>query len=363
MPEPIQLLDEHGTRTRPPEWDPWIAGPRRRRARRPLRGHGRRPPHRHRGDRAPAPGRARPLAAAARARRPRRSAPAARSAPTTSCSPATARTASPTAAASTSVDLVRVWRGTHRLGVEPVRHQHGHAAGHHRRADAARDRLRARHPERRRRRRSRVAYFGDGATSQGDVNEAMVFAVDLPGARRLLLPEQPVGDLRAGAPAGPRAARRPARPASASRRAGRRQRRARGHGRDARRRSTAPAPEAARRFIEAVTYRMGPHTTSDDPTRYRDPAELEEWGAADPIARLRRLPRAARRVRRRARGAASREAADASRASCARDAPRSTDPPALDVFDHVYAEPHPGSIASATSTPRYLEGFAREAAR
>ena len=27
-------------------------------------------------------------------------------------------------------------------------------------------------------------------------------------------------------------------------------------------------------FLEAVTYRMGPHTTSDDPTRYRDPAEV-----------------------------------------------------------------------------------------
>ena len=30
-------------------------------------------------------------------------------------------------------------------------------------------------------------------------------------------------------------------------------------------------------LIEAVTYRMGPHTTSDDPTRYRSQAEVEQW--------------------------------------------------------------------------------------
>ena len=42
-------------------------------------------------------------------------------------------------------------------------------------------------------------------------------------------------------------------------------------------------------FVEAYTYRMGAHTTSDDPTRYRDEAEVEEWRAKDPILRLRRL--------------------------------------------------------------------------
>ena len=40
-------------------------------------------------------------------------------------------------------------------------------------------------------------------------------------------------------------------------------------------------------LIEAVTYRMGPHTTSDDPTRYRDDDEVERWRARDPIARYR----------------------------------------------------------------------------
>jgi pyruvate dehydrogenase E1 component alpha subunit len=40
-------------------------------------------------------------------------------------------------------------------------------------------------------------------------------------------------------------------------------------------------------FVEAVTYRMGPHSTSDDPTRYRSDAEVEAWARKDPLDRLR----------------------------------------------------------------------------
>lgn len=40
-------------------------------------------------------------------------------------------------------------------------------------------------------------------------------------------------------------------------------------------------------LIEAVTYRLGPHTTSDDPTRYRSTAEVDHWAALDPIPRYR----------------------------------------------------------------------------
>jgi pyruvate dehydrogenase E1 component alpha subunit len=40
-------------------------------------------------------------------------------------------------------------------------------------------------------------------------------------------------------------------------------------------------------LIEAVTYRMGAHSSSDDPTRYRDPQEVERWKGKDPIDRLR----------------------------------------------------------------------------
>jgi len=42
-------------------------------------------------------------------------------------------------------------------------------------------------------------------------------------------------------------------------------------------------------FIEAVTYRMEGHTTSDDPKRYRPTGELETWAERDPILRLERL--------------------------------------------------------------------------
>jgi pyruvate dehydrogenase E1 component alpha subunit len=40
-------------------------------------------------------------------------------------------------------------------------------------------------------------------------------------------------------------------------------------------------------FIEAVTYRLGDHTTADDARRYRDQAEVDAWKARDPILRLR----------------------------------------------------------------------------
>ncbi|GLY78688.1 pyruvate dehydrogenase (acetyl-transferring) E1 component subunit alpha [Actinoallomurus iriomotensis] len=39
-------------------------------------------------------------------------------------------------------------------------------------------------------------------------------------------------------------------------------------------------------LIEAFTYRMGAHTTTDDPTRYRLEAELEAWKLKDPIERV-----------------------------------------------------------------------------
>jgi pyruvate dehydrogenase E1 component alpha subunit len=41
-------------------------------------------------------------------------------------------------------------------------------------------------------------------------------------------------------------------------------------------------------LIEAFTYRMNPHTTSDDARRYREDDEVETWRRRDPIARLRR---------------------------------------------------------------------------
>jgi TPP-dependent pyruvate/acetoin dehydrogenase alpha subunit len=56
--------------------------------------------------------------------------------------------------------------------------------------------------------------------------------------------------------------------------------------------ATREALERARRgdgptLIEAVTYRLGAHSSSDDPTRYRDPAEVEAWQPREPLARFR----------------------------------------------------------------------------
>ena len=42
-------------------------------------------------------------------------------------------------------------------------------------------------------------------------------------------------------------------------------------------------------LIEAVTYRLGPHTTADDPDRYRAGDEGDEWEAKDPLARIKTL--------------------------------------------------------------------------
>ncbi len=45
-------------------------------------------------------------------------------------------------------------------------------------------------------------------------------------------------------------------------------------------------------LIEAVTYRLGAHTTADDPTRYVDPAEEQRWKLRDPLIRFRAWMRA-----------------------------------------------------------------------
>ncbi len=55
---------------------------------------------------------------------------------------------------------------------------------------------------------------------------------------------------------------------------------------------TREAVERARRgggptFVEAVTFRMGGHSSSDDPTRYREKELVETWEKRDPVERLR----------------------------------------------------------------------------
>jgi len=58
-------------------------------------------------------------------------------------------------------------------------------------------------------------------------------------------------------------------------------------------RATRDAARSAREglgptLVEAVTYRIGPHSSSDDPSRYRDEAEVAAWQARDPLPRFRK---------------------------------------------------------------------------
>jgi pyruvate dehydrogenase E1 component alpha subunit len=95
-------------------------------------------------------------------------------------------------------------------------------------------------------------------------------------------------------------------------------------------------------LIEARTYRMGPHNTSDDPTRYVDAAELEEQRAFDPVARVRRYLTAeglADEASEEALVAELRAEFDAAFAEVEASAP----PGAAAMFDQVYARP-PGRL-------------------
>lgn len=93
-------------------------------------------------------------------------------------------------------------------------------------------------------------------------------------------------------------------------------------------------------FIEALTYRMGPHTTADDPTRYRAAAETELWARRDPIDRLRRLMERESLWDERF-AAEVTERADTAAAELRHATTTMPDPDPSTLFDHVYADPHP----------------------
>ena len=203
-----------------------------------------------------------------------------------------------------------------------------------------------------------IAYFGDGATSQGDVNEAFVwasvfnapivffcqnnqYAISEPLERQTRVPlyQRAAGFGFPGV-------------------------RVDGNDVLASYAVTRAALDNARHgqgptLIEAYTYRMGAHTTSDDPTRYRIASEVEAWQAKDPIARLTRVPGASSSIAddallRRGRRAGPREP----RCTCASGCSRMPDPEPLTMFDHVY--PHRLARArrsSASSSPRTMASF------
>ena len=205
-----------------------------------------------------------------------------------------------------------------------------------------------------------IVYFGDGATSQGDVSEAFSwasvfnapvvffcqnnqYAISAPQERQSRIPLY---------------------------------QRARGFGFPGVRVDgndvlacyavTQQAMRAAREgqgptLIEAFTYRMGAHTTTDDPTRYRLASELEAWRLRDPIERVRSyLARTGQA------NAAFFEQVDAEAAELGTHVRQAChelpDPAPMTVFDHVYAGPNAILDAERAQYEAYLDGF-EEAAR
>ncbi|MCU1580428.1 MAG: pdhA [Rhodoglobus sp.] len=252
-------------------------------------------------------------------------------------------------------DLLRVWRGTAASGWNPYSvgmatpaiiigaqtlHATGYALG------CMKDGVDS----------VAVAYFGDGAMSQGDVNEAMVFAASFAAPVVFFCQNnqwaisEPVSLQAKG-----RLADRPPGFGIPSIRV---------DGNDvlAVMAATRSALDRARAgggptFIEAVTYRMGPHTTSDDPSRYVDPLQREEWAAKDPLARVEAHLRA-QGVLTHALAASIQAAADDVAARFRAGCLALEEPAPLSVFDNVYATPHSGIARQRSQYAAYLEGFA-----
>ena len=112
-------------------------------------------------------------------------------------------------------------------------------------------------------------------------------------------------------------------------------------------------------LIEAYTYRMGAHTTSDDPTRYRADAEVQAWKLRDPIERVRSYLHKQQLV-----DANFLTAVDAEAETLAvrlRAGVRALpDPDPTSMFRHAYAEPHPLVDEERRHYESYLAGFATE---
>ena len=93
-------------------------------------------------------------------------------------------------------------------------------------------------------------------------------------------------------------------------------------------------------LIEAFTYRMGAHTTSDDPTRYRVDAEVEVWKHRDPVERVKALLVHEYKIKKSALSEVTAEA-DAMALQLREDVLAMGRPDPITMFDHAYAAPHP----------------------
>ena len=183
-----------------------------------------------------------------------------------------------------------------------------------------------------------IVYYGDGASSEGDVHESMVFAASYQTPEVFFLQNN---QWAISVPV-----ERQSRTPLVDRSAGYGIPSVRIDGNDvlASYAVTRTALDQARagsgpRFIEAMTYRMGAHTSSDDPTKYREGGEVDDWGARDPITRYERYLRG--------RGVADAFFAEAEAEAEDVAADLRTRifeipvPTPESMFDHVYSEPNP----------------------
>lgn len=89
-------------------------------------------------------------------------------------------------------------------------------------------------------------------------------------------------------------------------------------------------------FIEAVTYRLGDHTTADDARRYRDQAEVDLWKTRDPLIRLRGLLKE-KKLWNDSKEAELQERAERDVAAAVQRAEGIEAPATTEVFDHTFA--------------------------
>lgn len=206
-----------------------------------------------------------------------------------------------------------------------------------------------------------MVYFGDGGTSEGDPHEAMTFAgvmrapvvffvqnnqyaISVPLSKQTAAPTLAHKAIGYGLPGYRCDGNDPLATYAVTRRAVERARAGEG-----------PA------LIEAVTYRMEAHTTSDDPSRYRSDEELETAALTDPIARLRNHLRRRDLLDDATEQRFEQEAAERARAvrDAIYEAPHG-DP--LELFDHVTAVPRADLIAQREELRVELERRADEGA-
>ncbi|MDE3008075.1 MAG: pyruvate dehydrogenase (acetyl-transferring) E1 component subunit alpha [Acidobacteriota bacterium] len=93
-------------------------------------------------------------------------------------------------------------------------------------------------------------------------------------------------------------------------------------------------------LIEAYTYRLGAHTTSDDPTRYRIDAEVEVWKHRDPIERVKSLLVREFKIKTSVFDDLAAEA-EALALKLRDDVLAMDRPDPRSMFEHAYAAPHP----------------------